>query len=368
MAGPYLTIDLDKIEHNARAVVELCAAHGIDVVGVTKGVCGHPAVARAMLRGGVAAIGDSQLENIGRMRAAGIQTSYALLRVPPLSGAEDVVAAVDLSLNSELTVLQALSAAAARRGRVHQVIVMVEIGDLREGVLPGDVVPLLRAALELPGIRVVGLGANLACFAGVVPTAENMGTLVGLAGEVERRLGLTLRWLSGINSSGLELIRSGRLPRAVNHARIGEAILLGRETTERRPWPETAQDAFRLHAEVLEVKRKPSLPAGPRAEDAFGRRPAFEDRGEMLRALLNVGREGIDPEQLTPVDPGIAVLGASSGYLVVDVTAAPRTVRVGDELAFWPGYGALVAAMTSEYVDKRVWRGGALLRDPGGAA
>ena len=170
MAGPYLTVDLDKIEHNARAVVELCAAHGNEVVGVTKGVCGHPAVARAMLRGGVAAIGDSQLENIGRMRAAGIQTSYALLRVPALSGAEDVVATVDLSLNSELTVLQALSAAAARRGRVHQVIVMVEIGDLREGVLPGDVVPLLRAAVELPGIRVVGLGANLACFAGVVPT------------------------------------------------------------------------------------------------------------------------------------------------------------------------------------------------------
>ena len=174
-----------------------------------------------------------------------------------------------------------------------------------------------------------------------------------LAEEVERTCGIELDWVSGINSSGLALIASGHMPPRINHARIGEAILLGRETVHGRPWPETFQDTFVLHAEVLENKCKPSLPVGPRTRDAFGRLPVFEDRGDRLRALLNVGREDVDVEGLTPLDPGVSILGASSGYLVVDVTDTERTVEVGDELAFTLNYAALLAAMTSEYVHKR---------------
>jgi len=366
MARPVLRIDLDKIEHNARTIVALCREHAIEVIGVTKGVCGHPAVARAMLRGGVAAIGDSRLEHVQRMRAAGVGASYHLLRVPGLSDVDDVVASVDVSLESELCLLEALSAAAAGGGRVHEVVVMVELGDLREGVMPGDLVPFVRAARALPAIRIVGIGTNLSCLAGVVPTVENMTRLVALAREVERDAGLGLRWISGMNSSGLELLAAGRMPPAVNHARIGEGILLGRESTHRRPWPGTHQDAFVLHAEVLELKRKPSVPIGALAEDAFGQRRTFADRGEILQALLDVGREDVGPDGLVPLDPGLVVLGASSNYLAVDVTHARRPLRVGDRVAFSPRYGALVAAMTSEYVDKRT-HGGVVTADAAGA-
>ncbi len=366
MARPHLDIDLDKIEHNARAIVALCRQHGIEVVGVTKGVCGQPEVARAMLRGGVAAIGDSRLEHVQRMRAAGVEASYHLLRVAGLSDVDDVVAAVDVSLESELCVLEALSAAAARAGCVHAVVVMVELGDLREGVMPGDLVPFVRAARALPAIQLAGIGTNLSCLAGVVPTVENMTRLVALGREVERGAGLRLRWISGINSSGLELLAAGRMPPAVNQARIGEGILLGRESTHRRPWPGTHQDAFVLHAEVLELKRKPSVPIGELAEDAFGQRRTFADRGEILQALLDVGREDVGPDGLVPLDPGLVVLGASSNYLAVDVTHARRPLRVGDRVAFSPRYGALVAAMTSEYVDKRT-HGGVVTADAAGA-
>ena len=352
MDSPCLTIDLDKIEHNARSIVELCKGRGIEVAGVTKVVCGHPDVARAMLRGGISAIADSRLENIQRLKAAGLRTSWILLRIPPLSGVEAVIDAVDVSLNSELSVLTALSAAARRRGKVHDVILMVELGDLREGILPQDLAPLVAQALKLSGIRIRGLGANLACFAGVVPSEDKMQRLVELAGEIERGFGHTLEWISGINSSGLELINAGRMPARVNHARIGEAILLGRETLQRRPWPGTWQDAFILHAEVLELKHKPSLPQGERSEDAFGRRSLFEDRGEMLRALLNVGREDVDVNGLVPLDTRLTVLGASSGYLVVDATPAADNIRLGDTLAFTLNYSALLTAMTSEYVKK----------------
>lgn len=353
MASPYLTIDLDKVEHNARAIVDCCASHGITVTGVTKVTCGDPDIARAMLRGGVVSIGDSRVESVVRLKHAGVDTAYMLLRIPALSAVDTVVESVDVSLNSELEVLRALSAAACRRGRVHAVIVMVELGDLREGVWPDDLLPFVRQVVGLPGIRIKGLGANLSCFGGVVPSAANMTQLVELAGDIERTFGLRLEWLSGVNSSGLELLASGNMPKRVNHARMGEAIVLGRETIHRRPWPGTWQDAFTLHAEVLEVKRKPSVPIGARGQDAFGALPVFEDRGEIVRALLNVGREDVDIAGLTPVDPRTLIVGASSGYLVVDVTAAAGGVHVGDELAFVLNYGALLAAMTSPYVGKR---------------
>lgn len=353
MARPCVSVDLARLEHNARALVALCAGHGIAVTGVTKGTCGSPEVARAMLRGGVASLGDARLENARRLREAGITAPLVLLRVPPLSRAEEVVDAVDVSLNSELAVLEALSAAARARGRVHDVVVMVDLGDLREGVWPDDVPAFVRAAAGLDGVRIVGLGTNLTCFGGVAPSESNMARLVERVEETEAILGRPLAWVSGANSSALPLLAAGRLPPRVNHARLGESILLGRETVHHAAWPGLHADAFVLEAEVIELKRKPSLPLGERGEDAFGHRPAFADHGWRWRALLDVGREDVDVEGLTPLAPGLEVLGASSDYLLVDVTAAERKLRVGDRLAFSLGYGALLATMDSGYVEKR---------------
>jgi predicted amino acid racemase len=353
MPTPYLSIDLDGIAHNARCIVDLCTSHGIEVTGVTKGVCGHPAVAQAMLAGGVGSIGDSRMINVDRLRRSGITADLMMLRLPALSRTADIAAGVSVSLHSELKVLSQLSRQNQNPGRPHDVIVMVDLGDLREGVRPGELVAFVGEALHLPGIRIKGLGTNLTCLSGVTPNEANMLQFVELAEDVEARCGITLEWLSAVNSSGLELIASGRMPSRINHARIGEAILLGRETIERRAWPGTHQDAFVLHAEVLECRHKPSRPEGQQAEDAFGGRPEFEDSGERLRALLNVGREDVDIETLTPLDPGIRIVGASSGYLVLDVTDATSDVSVGAELEFAPGYGTLLRAMTSEYVEKR---------------
>jgi len=356
MAHPYVTIDLDKIEHNARVVVELCRAHGIAVVGVTKCTCGDPEIAQAMLRGGVSAIGESQLENIQRLKRAGVTSPCMLLRLPAPAEAKEVIEWADISLNSELAALAALSAAARQRGRRHDVIVMVDLGDLREGLWPSELAGFMTEALRFTGIRVVGLGTNLACFGGIMPSENNMQRLSDLADEVEKTFHLKLPWTSGANSSGLNLIAAGRMPARVNQARIGEAILLGRETTQRRPWPATYQDAFSLHAEILELKRKPSVPVGERSQDAFGHLTAFEDHGAIERALVNIGREEISIEGLTPVDSRLKILGASSSYLVVDTSAAPGQFKVGDELSFALNYGALLTAMTSEYVKKQTLR------------
>jgi predicted amino acid racemase len=180
-----------------------------------------------------------------------------------------------------------------------------------------------------------------------------MRRLVELGEAVERAFSLRLEWISGANSSGLYLIAAGQMPPRINQARIGEAILLGRETTHRQPWPETFQDAFSLHAEILELKRKPSAPAGERGEDAFGHFTRFENRGDIEHGLVNIGREEVSIEGIVPQDPRLKILGASSSYLVLDMSAAAGVFRVGDELTFSLNYGALLTAMTSEHVKKR---------------
>jgi predicted amino acid racemase len=353
MAGPYITIDLEKIAHNAHAITRLCAQYDIAVTGVTKGTCGLPEVARAMLRGGVVSIGESRMQNIHRLKASGVSTSYMLLRLPPLSEVDDVVTSADVSLNSEVSVIAALSAAACRQGLVHAIIIMVDLGDLREGVWPADLVPFVRDIIGLPGIRIVGLGTNLSCYGGVVPSEDNMRQLVDYAERLERTFGLHLQYISGGNSSALPLIAAGKMPRRVNHVRIGEGILLGRETIQRTAWPDTFQDAFCLYAEVIERKEKPPVPLGETRQDAFGRTPTFTDTGQRDRAILDIGREDVDVAGLQPLDARLAILGASSDHLLVDVTAAEGAIRVGDELAFALNYSALLAVMTSPYVAKR---------------
>ncbi len=357
MSSPFISIDLGKIETNARTITGLCGEHGIAVTGVTKGSCGFPEVARAMLRAGCTSIGESRIENIERLRAGGIDAPFMFLRGPSLSRVDEVVAHAQSSLNSEIAVISALAAAARRCAVAHDVIVMVDLGDLREGVWPDDLVAFVGELVDLKGIRIAGLGTSLTCFGGVIPTATNMQQLVALADEVESAFDLELEYVSGGSSSALPLIAAGTMPARINHVRIGEAILLGVETAHRTPWPGTCQDAFVLHAEVIELKTKPSIPVGEVSQDAFGKKPVFEDRGMIERAILNVGREDVDVDGIRALDPGVRILGATSGALVVDVSDAGRTVRVGDLVRFSLNYAALLQAMDSQYVEKRAVAG-----------
>ena len=353
MAGPQVTIDLGRIERNTRTVVGRCAAAGIGVFGVTKGTCGMPQVARAMLRGGVKGIAESRFENIHRLRDSGIDCPIMLLRSPPLARAEDVVRTVDISLQSELITIREVSRVAERLGRVHDIILMIDLGDLREGLWPSDLLPTVEEVVRMKGIRIAGVGTNLTCFGAIVPTEENFGQLVAHAYKVERLTGRRLDWVSGGNSSSLPLLLAGRMPAGVNNLRIGEAILQGgRDTFLEHPWEELEGDAFTLSGELLEVKIKPSMPIGKSGVDAFGQRPQFIDEGDRLRGIANIGREDVIAEGLESLAPGVRVLGASSDHLVLDLTDARPAPRVGDRVGFRMNYGAMLTVMTSEYVEK----------------
>ncbi len=349
---PLLRIDLAKLRHNAQALLQLASPLGISIWGVTKVLCGAPAVGKAMLAAGITTLADSRLENLQQLPAA----EKVLLRLPDPSQADFVVHYAGWSLNSELTTLKALSRAAVAAGKQHKVLLMVDLGDLREGLWPDEVIPLARQVVDLPGIHVGGLGANLTCYGGVLPGPDNLGILVELAHEL-RRLGLAeCEVVSGGNSSTLELLQQGKIPKGINNLRLGESIILGRETTARRALPGLYTDVAILQAAVIEVKEKPSLPIGTIGQDAFGNTPMFIDSGTQRRVILAVGRQDVNPEGLVPLEPGVAVLGASSDHLLLDTTVYPEPVNVGQVFSFGLDYGALLAASTSPYVTKQFLR------------
>ena len=159
---PRIEISLPQIRDNARMLSELYEQKGISIMGVSKAVLGEPSIVKAMIQGGARFIADSRIENIEKMKAAGISTQFVLLRTP-LSQAEAVVRSADISLNTEFDTLKKLSYYAKACNKNHQVIVMVELGDLREGVLPIDLSEFIRQNISLSHIKIVGIGCNLAC-------------------------------------------------------------------------------------------------------------------------------------------------------------------------------------------------------------
>jgi len=353
---PRLEIYTDRIETNARAVIDLCRAHGAQVACVTKVMSAHPAILHALQNAGADMIADSRILNLQSIANTGLTLPILLLRAPAPSRVVDVIRCADYSLNSSVETIELLSRAAQLLKRTHKVIVMVDVGDLREGVWPDRVVSVVREAATFPRIEIVGLGANLACYGGVIPTAENMQMLVDIRDTCRKATGMALDLISGGNSANLPLLASGGMPKEVNHFRIGEAITLGRNVLDRSPWPGTRQDTIRIVAEVVEVERKPSIPIGPRCQDAFGNHVEFVDRGVRKRALCNIGRQDVVVDGIMPEDQGIIVLGGSSDHLVLDVEEAEHNVKLGDEIGFFPTYGSLLAATTSPYVQKVVVR------------
>ncbi|MEC9489070.1 MAG: alanine/ornithine racemase family PLP-dependent enzyme, partial [Halanaerobium sp.] len=226
-----------------------------------------------------------------------------------------------------------------------------------EGVWPDKMVPLLGVIRDLPAIEIIGLGTNLTCYGGVLPTEDNLSRLVELAREAERHLGKPLEIISGGNSSSLPLLLAGRIPEGINQLRIGETILIGNNVNERKPFPGTYQDTFILEAEIVELKIKPSVPIGKRGYDAFGRPTEFADKGEIWRAILAVGEQDIAIDGLVPQIEGVEILGGSSDHLLLDLSPVKGDYQVGDTMAFSLNYEALLHASTSPYVAKVVVKG-----------
>lgn len=344
---PRLEINLAHLQHNVARIVERCGSCGIQVAGVIKGATGIPEVAKAFDQGGAAFIASSRLEQIEDAINAGIEKPMMLIRVPMLSEVKDVIKLTDISLNSEFEVIKALNEEAKRQGKLHKVILMADLGDLREGFWDKDEIVEVAEYIEnkMINIQLVGIGTNLGCYGSIAPTAEKLQELVELAEKIEKRLDRELEYISGGATSSLMRVWDKDIPERINLLRIGEGILLARDLGVFYGYDmsELYQDVFRLKAEVIEVKNKPSYPVGTIAVDAFGHTPEYVDRGMRRRALLAMGKvDYADPCELIPMEEGIEVLGASSDHTIIDIEDAERDYKVGDIMTFDVCYATIV--------------------------
>ena len=353
---PKLVVDLKKLRHNADRVVINCQDQGVEVAGVIKGCSGLPECASQMALAGCRFIASSRLEQIEAVKNYGVQADFMLIRVPMLSEAADVVRLTEISLNSEAKVLRALNHQAGLQDKQHKVILMVDLGDLREGFWDRE--ELMEAALcvenNMHNLELAGVGTNLGCYGGIDATVEKLNELVECAEAIEEKIGRELEFVAGGSTTSYPRVLEKNMPRRINLLRIGEAMLLARDLQDF--WgcdmSDMHRDVFTLQAEVIEAREKPTYPVGKIMYDAFERKPEFEDRGIRKRALIALGRADFAfPDMLIPRDKNIQILGASSDHTILDVQDCQREYKVGDIIEFDLCYSTIVYVTNSPNVD-----------------
>lgn len=253
-----------------------------------------------------------------------------------LSEVDEVIEVCDTSIHTQFETVKKLSESCYRRGLTHQILVMVEIDDRREGLFPCDVVDFCgRVTRSFGNIRVAGLATNARCISSKKPTAQSLELLVNLKREIETRYGINIPVISGGNSSIWSLIEEGSIPSGINQVRIGEAIFLGHETTEYKPIQGAYRDAFILKAEIIEIKRK---------------------GGKVYKAIAALGVQDVDYKNIRLCDPDLCILDQSSDHTVIGIKSPGDLkvdLKVGDIVSFNLGYFGLLSCMTSPFVYKK---------------
>lgn len=356
MSYPRLIIDLKKLHSNVANIRSLCEKQGIALAGVIKGFGGLIPCAREFADAGCRFIASSRIEQLERLKNAGCNTDLMMIRIPMLSEVRDIVRICEYSLESSIEVIEALNREAEKQRKIHNVILMADIGDLREGWWDRD--ELIAAAFhvenDLDRIHLAGVGTNLGCYGSVMPTVSKMEELVDIALAIEEKIGRRLEYVSGGATTSLERIIEKDMPEKINMLRVGEGIILSEYLIEDKKYDMDFmyRDVFRLQAEVIEVRDKPSFPVGDRNTcDAFGHRVEYIDRGIRKRAIVALGKcdYGL-PEDLKCAEAGIEVLGASSDHTILDVHDASREIKVGDIIEFALTYATIVYVTASENV------------------
>jgi predicted amino acid racemase len=347
---PRVIISRKKFRNNVKKLLDLCHINDVSMMAVTKVFCADHNLVNILIEEEVDYLADSRIENIKTYPDTDIPK--VLLRIPSHGEVEDVVKYTDISLNSELSTVTLLNQAASENNVKHEVILMVDLGDLREGIFDKkELLHTVEHVLEMEHISLKGIGTNLTCFGGVIPTHENLTKLNELKDEIEDLYDISLEMISGGNSSSIEIMTNGEMPQAINNLRLGESLVLGRETAYGDYIDGTYDDVFILETDIIELKVKPSVPIGQIGMNAFGKVPTFEDKGDMRRAIIAVGEQDVDYKELIPFDT-IKPLGSSSDHIILDVSESYGVLEVGDFVSFRLTYSSILSLMTSKYIVK----------------
>ena len=353
---PVLEVKASYVRDNAHVMTTYCANQGISVAGVIKFSDGDLRIAESYHEGGCSQIASSRVIHLKRIKREFPDIETMLIRTPMLSEVCDVVKFCDISLNSERDTLIALNRESGEMGIMHSVIIMLDVGDLREGVISIDELFELAMFVEykLSNIELLGIGASFACFGSILPTNENLGVLLTAAALIEEGIGRKLKYISGGSSVNLTIMQRKGMPEGINHLRIGGAIANPRNIRLNRGVviEDMKEDTFVLKAELIEVNVKPSCPIGLSSINWTGNEVKFVDKGLRRRAIAAIGSQDIgDAMKLLPREQGVKVIGCSSDHMILDIEDCNQIWKVGDIVSFNMSYAALMYAFCTRHVN-----------------
>ncbi|MEX0681456.1 MAG: alanine/ornithine racemase family PLP-dependent enzyme [Balneolales bacterium] len=351
----YLKLYRDKLKHNYQFLGSLFRDHNIEWGVVTKLFCGNEDYIREVINLGAREIHDSRVSNLEVIKKIDPDVQTVYIKPPPKKFIREVIRFADVSFNTELSTIRLMSKEAVRQNKNHMIIIMIEMGDLREGVMREELIDFYGEIFNLPNIEVIGLGTNLNCLHGVMPSSDKLIQLALYKQIIELKFNRKIRWVSGGTTVTLPLILRGDLPESVNHFRVGEALYFGVDLFTGDTIEGMEPSVLELFTQVIEIHEKPMIPSGELSANPQGE-TADIDEGlygkTAFRAILDIGYLDIQPEFLTPKSKDINIVDASSDMLVVDVGQNEKDLKVGDMVSFRLKYVGALGLMNSSYIDK----------------
>lgn len=353
----YLKLYREKLLHNYDFLKQKFDGRDIEWGVVTKLFCGNEDMIREVINLGVREVHDSRISNlrVAKEISPDVQTVY--IKPPPKKIIEDIVRWADVSFDSDISTIEMLSKEAVKQDRIHKIIIMIEMGDLREGVVRDELINFYEQVFNLPNINVVGLGTNLNCLHGVMPNADKLIQLTLYKQIIELKFNKKIPWISGGTSVTVPLLLRDEIPQGVNHFRVGEALYFGLDLFTEKTIEGMEDSVMELFAQIIELHEKPVVPSGELGKDPQGNIMQIDESlyGKTShRAILDIGYLDIDPKFLFPISDDIKIVDASSDMLVVDVGANAPEYKVGDMVRFKLKYMGALGIMNSNYIDKVV--------------
>lgn len=356
----FITLDQDKLNHNFNYLQRLFEKNGIRWTVVSKLLCGYKPYLELLYELGVEHFCDTRIANLKTIKTISRKIETVYIKPPAKRNVKNLIKYANISFNTEVDTIKALSKEAVKQNKIHQVLIMIELGELREGVLRDEFVDFYASIFELPNIEVIGIGTNLSCMYGVLPTHDKLIQLCLYVNLIEAKFDKKIPFISGGTSVTIPLIDQNLLPKGINHFRVGEALFLGTEPYNSERIEEMKGDVFELTAEIIELTEKPIVPDGEIVANVKGESMQFdeEDRNSTsYRAIIDLGVLDVEEGQVEFHDKDISIVGSSSDVIVVDLGDNPNDYKVGDYLTFSLGYLAILRIMNSRYIEKKIKKG-----------
>lgn len=354
----FITLSKSSLKHNYEFLQKLFGENNIEWAPVLKMFCGNEKYLEYLLSLGPEQVCDARLGNLKTIKKLAPHKETIYIKPPAKKIIPDIVKYADVSFNTEFITIKWLSKEAVKQNKTHRVIIMIELGDLREGIMGEHLIDFYKRVFKLPNIKVVGIGSNLNCLSGVMPSKDKLIQLSLYEQLIEAKFGKKIIGVSGGSSVMVPLLMKGLVPKGVNHFRIGETLFFGIDLFENKTIEGMHDDVFLLHSEIIEITEKPAIPYGELEANPSG--DVFEiDENEygklQKRAILDIGLLDISKiDYLFPLDSDLSFIGASSDMLVLNVTDTQKEYKVGDIVTFKMSYMGALGVMNSNYIEKRL--------------